>query len=476
MAQTKADSAAADVVTAQAVATAAQNAANAAQAEADEARTAANNAQTVADKAEEDLAAAKAELQSVTSRVGATEEDIAAAEAAVVKAQNAADTAKSEAQTAAQAAAEADEAAKTAQSTANTAKTAADTAQAAANAAQQAANAAQSAVDSLAVRVTTAETNITQNSEQIALRAKKTEVTQMLGGYYTKEEADAALTVKANEITSNVSSAHATIDAKVTAAKSTADIAQSTADIAKATADSKNKVYEDVGNPNYTGEGNIEPLFTNLVDTATTEAGGSTIYDSDGYSDNMRWSSSGNKETELYYGRLTGWIPYTAGATYRIKNMGMNYLISNTGYVNGIYFVQNTSGINTVDTISQHATDVDRENDLIVITPSYICDFFRLSGFSLDKDKNVSEAPIITCNEEIVYGEVGATGNPNSPSVQWKKDGTEANHVGDLYIGRIPPNKNSPTQKDEGIHSFFIYHSIMKLQLSRKMQAQFLES
>ena len=59
-------------------------------------------------------------------------------------------------------------------------------------------------VDNLASRMTNAETSITQNSEAIALRATKTEVAQTLGGYYTKEETEAAITLKSNEITSTV--------------------------------------------------------------------------------------------------------------------------------------------------------------------------------------------------------------------------------------------------------------------------------
>lgn len=49
----------------------------------------------------------------------------------------------------------------------------------AANAAKSAADAAQADVDSLGARVSTAETSITQNTEQIALRATKTELTEV---------------------------------------------------------------------------------------------------------------------------------------------------------------------------------------------------------------------------------------------------------------------------------------------------------
>ena len=93
---------------------------------------------------------------------------------------------------------------------ANEANSAAANAQTTANNAQSAADKAQDDVDALANRVSTAETQISQNAEQIALRATKTEVNQTLDGYYTKTQTDAAISTKANEITSSVSSTYAT--------------------------------------------------------------------------------------------------------------------------------------------------------------------------------------------------------------------------------------------------------------------------
>ena len=91
--------------------------------------------------------------------------------------------------------------------TANSA--AAQAAQTAADNAQAAADQAQAAVDALETRVTSAETNITQNAEQIALAATKEEVTETLGGYYTKEETDSAITVSSESI-------HATVSEEIT--------------------------------------------------------------------------------------------------------------------------------------------------------------------------------------------------------------------------------------------------------------------
>lgn len=210
-AQTTADEAKANAQAAQSTADTAKTNAATAQSKADAAAQAAQAAQTAADNADakaaaaaSDLATAKSNLAAVTSRVDATEAEIAEAEAAVIAAQAAADSAASAASAAQSTANTAKANAATAQTAANNAKTAADNAQKAADDAQDAADAAQAAVDSLAVRVTTAETNISQNAEQIALRAKKTEVAQTLGNYYTKTETNAAITTKANEITSTV--------------------------------------------------------------------------------------------------------------------------------------------------------------------------------------------------------------------------------------------------------------------------------
>lgn len=186
-----ADDAAAAANTAHATATAAQTAANKAQEHATSAATAASTAkanadaaQAAANKANAALSDAQKNLTDLQNRADVTDEELTAAKNAVASAQTAADVANS-------AASKAKELANTAQSTANTAKQNAATAQSKANAAANAASAAQSTADTakanakkaqddvnaLKNRVTQAETKITQNSEAIALRATKTEVT-----------------------------------------------------------------------------------------------------------------------------------------------------------------------------------------------------------------------------------------------------------------------------------------------------------
>lgn len=195
-AQKAADAASAAANTAHATATAAQTAANKAQEHATSAATAASTAkanadaaQAAANKANASLEDAKKNLTDLQNRADVTDEELTAAKKAVASAQTAADSANS-------AASKAKELANTAQSTADTAKQNAATAQSKANAAASAASTAQSTadtakanakkaqddVDALKNRVTKAETSIKQNSDAIALRATKTEVTNAVNG------------------------------------------------------------------------------------------------------------------------------------------------------------------------------------------------------------------------------------------------------------------------------------------------------
>ena len=68
---------------------------------------------------------------------------------------------------------------------------------------------AQTTADNAITRISSAETNIQQNTDQIGLMATKTEVTESLSGYYTKSQADAAIKLSADNITSTVESTYA---------------------------------------------------------------------------------------------------------------------------------------------------------------------------------------------------------------------------------------------------------------------------
>lgn len=189
-AQTKAQTAVTAAEAAQADATAAQT-------EADTAKKAAADAQTAASTAQADLDAAKKNLEEVSSKADATAEEVAAAQAAVDTAQKKADEANASA-AAAQAAAD------EAQATADTATANAAAAQTAADEAKAEADKANVAVGNLANTVTDMQTQISQNAEEIELRATKTEVSEYLSGYSTKEETESAINLASASIRAEV--------------------------------------------------------------------------------------------------------------------------------------------------------------------------------------------------------------------------------------------------------------------------------
>lgn len=172
----------------------------------------------VADKAladaREALDQARENYKNVVSNPGSTAEDIANAAAQVETARQAVETALEDAAEAQYVANKAQEAADVAQEEANAASQAAQTAQSKADAAEQAANNAQAAAEqaaenvaALTKRVTTAETKIDQNAEQISLNATKTEEIgdKLVNDYYSKTETDALIKVESDRITSTVS-------------------------------------------------------------------------------------------------------------------------------------------------------------------------------------------------------------------------------------------------------------------------------
>lgn len=195
----------------------AQDIANAAKANATAAQAAADDAKKKSDQAAADLVTAKNNLAEVSGRVDSTAEEIEAAKTAVATAQAAADKAKTDAAAAQSTADTAKTNASNAQKAADTAKTAADNAKKAADDAQKAADKAQDDVNALTKRVVNAETSIKQNSEAIALRATKTEVTQSIKDLQddattkannalasAKTYADAQIKVTADSINQNV--------------------------------------------------------------------------------------------------------------------------------------------------------------------------------------------------------------------------------------------------------------------------------
>lgn len=210
-----------DAATANEAAEKAQNEAVTAAEKAQNANDAALDAKLAAHVADEALADAREALdqarenyKNVVSNPGSTAEDIANAAAQVETARQAVETALEDAAEAQYVANKAQEAADVAQEEANAASQAAQTAQNKADAAEQAANNAQAAAEqaaedvaALTKRVTTAETKIDQNAEQISLNATKTEEIgdKLVNDYYSKTETDALIKVESDRITSTVS-------------------------------------------------------------------------------------------------------------------------------------------------------------------------------------------------------------------------------------------------------------------------------
>lgn len=210
-----------DAATANEAAEKAQNEAVTAAEKAQNANDAALDAKLAAHVADKALADAREALdqarenyKNVVSNPGSTAEDIANAAAQVETAKQAVETALEDAAEAQYVANKAQEAADVAQEEANAASQAAQTAQNKADAAEQAANNAQAAAEqaaedvaALTKRVTTAETKIDQNAEQISLNATKTEEIgdKLVNDYYSKTETDALIKVESDRITSTVS-------------------------------------------------------------------------------------------------------------------------------------------------------------------------------------------------------------------------------------------------------------------------------
>ena len=141
--------------------------------------------------------------------------------------------------------------------------------------------------------------------------------------------------------------------------------------------------------------------YTNLVDTATTEPGGTEIYGGVGYKNGYRWSSSTNAENSAYaYARLTGWMPYVQNGLLRIKNFGLDRNETGYGgYVTGYYLVMRTTdGGYQVEAGKWYTEDYCEIN----LTYSGIT-HFRISGYCTHNYQGTPliDPPIVTINEEI---------------------------------------------------------------------------
>ena len=180
--------------------------AQSAQTLADEAKKKADSAQSNLDSANKELADAKKNLESVTGRVDASETEITNAKNRLTNAETAVKKAQSDATTA--------------QGNAQTAINNAKTAQGVADDAKAEAEKAQKDLTALTNRVTTTETTIKQNSDSITAQASKiTETSNKVGeiqnditnNYYSKEQTDAQIKLKADGITQQVTEVTKTV-------------------------------------------------------------------------------------------------------------------------------------------------------------------------------------------------------------------------------------------------------------------------
>lgn len=136
----------------------------------------------------------------------------------------------------------------------------------------------------------------------------------------------------------------------------------------------------------------------NLVWGAMSSPGGSTIYNSVGYQDQMRWTASGKAETTNAYGRLSGWIPAKKHKKYTVRGFGVNRTQSR--YVDGLYIVKHYTDGTIVTTSTGSKTGstftVDLINDVVSfkLTDTNI-DYFRVSGFYITDDGIVINPPLI---------------------------------------------------------------------------------
>lgn len=134
--------------------------------------------------------------------------------------------------------------------------------------------------------------------------------------------------------------------------------------------------------------------YTNLVPTATATPDGTEIYNGTGYKNGYRWSSSAKTETAHEKGRISGWIPFVSGATYRMKHF---YISTTSGYADGGYLIfWDKFGNLTAEVIGRTNQQYDAETDTFVWSAENTNRrYFRISAYK------GSEDPIVTMNEEI---------------------------------------------------------------------------
>lgn len=148
--------------------------------------------------------------------------------------------------------------------------------------------------------------------------------------------------------------------------------------------------------------GDSTQTYNNLIKIATTDPGGSEIYNAIGYINNARWSSSSAAvKTDTVKARVSGWMPATNNATCRIKGFDVLDTVGANHYVSDFYYVgYKADGTITTHTYKQGGAatfEYDSTNDIATFTtPNNNYVYFRISAYMGSAD------PVVTINEEII--------------------------------------------------------------------------
>lgn len=122
-------------------------------------------------------------------------------------------------------------------------------------------------------------------------------------------------------------------------------------------------------------------LADNLLATSSTEPDGTEIFNSTGYMEDYRWSSSSGAPAAFTGGVISGWMPFTKGGFYLLRNFDPK----NVTYANGLYVAYKTSSgsIKSITTGVSSTSDykIDSETgDVRILLQSDDYTHFRVSG------------------------------------------------------------------------------------------------
>lgn len=154
-------------------------------------------------------------------------------------------------------------------------------------------------------------------------------------------------------------------------------------------------VYADHYGAGYSQAWSYEKTYTNLLFTATTEPGGTEIYNGVGYKEDTRMNST-PEIVDCTGMDLTGWIRYEQYDICRVKNVTL------TGGATP-YFIRYQDSYSPVNLAISWMGDPDEDGVYTFEISQYEGGYFRLSV------GDINENTIITLNEEIAGIEEGSS-------------------------------------------------------------------